>query len=127
MTTAEVLAHPWLSLPLTPEQQESWQRLQEEQRALDAQLQAESNPRAVSYARADVAAQHASAEVTFPRLGSLRAAGKALLWPATGVCANARLFRYQLPPADLLLLLAQNVFVLLLCCRLRCAVRPCLQ
>jgi hypothetical protein len=46
-STADALAHPWLSIALTQEQAESWARLQEDQASLDRQLQAASNPRLV--------------------------------------------------------------------------------
>jgi hypothetical protein len=46
-STADALTHPWLAIPLTSEQQESWTRLQEDQAILDRQLQAASNPRLV--------------------------------------------------------------------------------
>jgi hypothetical protein len=71
VTTAEVLDHPWLSIALTPEQQDSWAKLQEEQQALDAQLQAASNPRLVSYnslphfciKHAEVSARHLAGSI----------------------------------------------------------------
>eukprot|EP00879_Flechtneria_rotunda_P030247 GHRR01032855.1.p1 GENE.GHRR01032855.1~~GHRR01032855.1.p1 ORF type:complete len:559 (+),score=192.11 GHRR01032855.1:894-2570(+) len=44
ITTSDALQHPWLHLPLTPEQQAAWERLQQEQAGLDQQLQSARDP-----------------------------------------------------------------------------------
>lgn len=44
----EILNHPWLHIPLAPEQQAAWDALQQEQAELDKQLKEQGNPRVVS-------------------------------------------------------------------------------
>jgi hypothetical protein len=46
--TSQLVHHPWLSLPLSPEQQLAWEALQDEQQKLTDQLEAERDPRLVS-------------------------------------------------------------------------------
>eukprot|EP00775_Hariotina_reticulata_P003121 gene3121-3399_t len=47
ISTAELVHHPWLALQLSPEQQLTWQALQDEQQKLTHQLEAVRDPRLV--------------------------------------------------------------------------------